>query len=270
MTTLDIRLERLDMNIRRLRYGFPRLHREEEYHILDLTLLSYVFRLSRVGISPKPILVRLASTVSRLEFLCEGPCNLSAFAKEVKHACAEGTPILCNPCVFHKLLELFYPKKITYIGTFKQKKAEAQVVGNDYENPLNFVSGLPVGIPFHTTLYDILISDRLWLLMAIGESIQYVFLDLCQFEGSNAVKKYVIHFLKEHGKEIYTEVRDVYVDTMNKVFAFLYECNYDFLSASMLNLLVSWLVFCKDLSLVKSFDAASHPKREGRDRIDGE
>ncbi|KAG6518989.1 hypothetical protein ZIOFF_022476 [Zingiber officinale] len=29
--------------------------------------------------------------------------------------------------------------------------------------------------------------------------------------------KYVIHFLKEHGKDIYTEVRAVYVDTMNKV-----------------------------------------------------
>ncbi|WOL01941.1 protein SIEL isoform X3 [Canna indica] len=164
MTALDIRLERLDMNLRRL-------------------------RLSRVGISAKPILERLASTVPRLEFLCEGPCNLSAFAKEVKHACAEGTSILCNPCVFHKLLELFYPKKITYFGTFKQKKAEVQVVGNDSENPLTFVSGLPVGIPFHITLYDILNSDRLWLLMAIGESIQYVFLDLCHFEGSNAVKK---------------------------------------------------------------------------------
>ncbi|XP_050238842.1 vacuolar protein sorting-associated protein 52 A [Mercurialis annua] len=31
--------------------------------------------------------------------------------------------------------------------------------------------------------------------------------------------KYVISFLKEHGKEIYTEVRAAYVDTMNKVFS---------------------------------------------------
>lgn len=29
--------------------------------------------------------------------------------------------------------------------------------------------------------------------------------------------RYVISFLKEHGKEIYTEVRAAYVDTMNKV-----------------------------------------------------
>ncbi|WOL01942.1 hypothetical protein Cni_G10661 [Canna indica] len=91
MTALDIQLERLDMNLRRLRYGFPGLHREEEYHILELTLLSYVFRLSNVGINQKPILVRLASTVSCLEFLCEGPRNLSASAKEVNVACVEGT-----------------------------------------------------------------------------------------------------------------------------------------------------------------------------------
>jgi Vps52 / Sac2 family len=29
--------------------------------------------------------------------------------------------------------------------------------------------------------------------------------------------RYAISFLKEHGKEIYTEVRAAYVDTMNKV-----------------------------------------------------
>lgn len=29
--------------------------------------------------------------------------------------------------------------------------------------------------------------------------------------------KYAIHFLKEHGKEVYTEVRGAYIDTMNKV-----------------------------------------------------
>lgn len=29
--------------------------------------------------------------------------------------------------------------------------------------------------------------------------------------------RYIISFLKEHGKEVYTEVRAAYVDTMNKV-----------------------------------------------------
>lgn len=29
--------------------------------------------------------------------------------------------------------------------------------------------------------------------------------------------KYVISFLKEHGKEVYIEVRGAYIDTMNKV-----------------------------------------------------
>lgn len=37
--------------------------------------------------------------------------------------------------------------------------------------------------------------------------------------------RYAISFLKEHGKEIYTEVRAAYVDTMNKVDLQLYLCN---------------------------------------------
>lgn len=32
--------------------------------------------------------------------------------------------------------------------------------------------------------------------------------------------RYVISFLKEHGKEVYLEVRAAYIDTMNKVSAF--------------------------------------------------
>ncbi|RWW75990.1 hypothetical protein BHE74_00015951 [Ensete ventricosum] len=189
MTVLDVIVERLDMNLRRLRYGFSGLQREEECHILELTLLSYVFRLLEIGVSPQPILARLTSTISRLEFLCEGPSNLSDFAKEVKHACTEGTAALfSNTYVFRKLLELFYPEQITFTGRFKQKKAEVLIIGNDSENPLTFVSGLPVGIFFRITLYEILNSDRLWLLLAVGGSIQYVFLDLSQFEGCDAVR----------------------------------------------------------------------------------
>ncbi|KAJ8476741.1 hypothetical protein OPV22_020468 [Ensete ventricosum] len=164
MTVLDVIVERLDMNLRRL-------------------------RLLEIGVSPQPILARLTSTISRLEFLCEGPSNLSDFAKEVKHACTEGTAALfSNTYVFRKLLELFYPEQITFTGRFKQKKAEVLVIGNDSENPLTFVSGLPVGIFFRITLYEILNIDRLWLLLAVGGSIQYVFLDLSQFEGCDAVR----------------------------------------------------------------------------------
>ena len=31
------------------------------------------------------------------------------------------------------------------------------------------------------------------------------------------MSRYVVSFLKEHGKEIYNEVRAAYIDTMNKV-----------------------------------------------------
>lgn len=38
--------------------------------------------------------------------------------------------------------------------------------------------------------------------------------------GENLECRYVVSFLKEHGREVYTEVRAAYIDTMNKVIFF--------------------------------------------------
>lgn len=63
--------------------------------------------------------------------------------------------------------------------------------------------------------------------------------------------RYAIIFLKEHGKEIYNEVRAAYVDTMNKVnfhqklylsifFSFFSFQKYDFLEMWFSNICLSW------------------------------
>ncbi|XP_042419054.1 protein SIEL-like [Zingiber officinale] len=194
MTALDIKLEKLDSNLKRLRNAFCDLQSDEECHVLELTLLSYAFRLTEIGVHPEPIFAELKSIILRLEFLCEGSSNLSAFAKEVRRVCNGCTTDTdFHPHVFRKMVELFYPQKVTYSGRFKQKKAEVRVIGNDSENPLTFIPGLPVGIPFHITIYEVLNNDRLWILMEMGKSINYVFLDLSQFKGSEAKRNQTLH-----------------------------------------------------------------------------
>lgn len=193
-TALDIKLEKLDANLKRLRNAFCDLQRDEECHVLELTLLSCAFRLTEIGVPPEPIFARLKSIILRLEFLCEGPSNLSAFAKEVKRVCNGCTTDTdFHPHGFRKMVELFYPQKVTYSGRFKWKKAEVQVTGNDSENPLTFIPGLPVGIPFHITIYEVLNNDRLWILMEMGKSIDYVFLDLSQFKGCDAARNQTLN-----------------------------------------------------------------------------
>ncbi|XP_008793958.4 protein SIEL isoform X2 [Phoenix dactylifera] len=146
MITLEVLLEKLNMALRRMRYGFPGLSREVECHIIELTLLGFVFRLCKVGACSNFMLKKLQAIISRAEFLCvEGSSKLSEFAKELLRSCAKG-------------------------GT-----------------------GLPVGITFQITVHNISNSDRLWLRMAVGVSVQYVFLDLCQFTGRDEVRSFAVN-----------------------------------------------------------------------------
>ncbi|XP_074316075.1 vacuolar protein sorting-associated protein 52 A-like isoform X1 [Silene latifolia] len=51
--------------------------------------------------------------------------------------------------------------------------------------------------------------------------------------------KYVIYFLKEHGKEVYTEVRAAYIDTMNKVLSAHFRAYIQSLEKSQLDIATS-------------------------------
>ncbi|KAK9290186.1 hypothetical protein L1049_008352 [Liquidambar formosana] len=78
-----------------------------------------------------------------------------------------------------------------FCGRLKHIKAELEIPDNDSENPLPFVSGLPVGIPFKITLYNVLREKRLWLRMAADEELtRFIFLDLNQFGGCDEVRKF--------------------------------------------------------------------------------
>ncbi|XP_019705913.1 protein SIEL isoform X3 [Elaeis guineensis] len=193
--TLEFLLEKLSMSLRRMRYGFPGLSREVECHIIELTLLGFVFRLCEVGTCSNFVLKKLQAITSSAEFLCvEGSSKLSEFAKELLRSCAEGgTGETSQPFPIYKLLELFNLQQVAFTGRFKCIKAELQVFGNDSENPLPFVPGLPVGITFQITVHNISTNDRLWLRMAVGVSVQYVFLDSCQFTGRDEVRKFAVN-----------------------------------------------------------------------------
>ncbi|KAL6010627.1 hypothetical protein ACLOJK_001063 [Asimina triloba] len=122
----------------------------------------------------------------------EGHPEFCDFVKEVMHCCDGKNSEVSYPVPVSKLVDIFALEKIVFAGNFKQLKAVLHVLGNDSENPIPYIPGMPVGVTFQITLYNVSSEDRLWLMMALGDSVQYVFLDLCQFEGGEEVKKCTI------------------------------------------------------------------------------
>ncbi|CAK9162369.1 unnamed protein product [Ilex paraguariensis] len=190
-------LGKLDRSLRDMRYRFIGLSKEEELHILELILITYTLRLSYVGVGcPQSALKKLYSTISRVEFLHEeGSIEPSKFVIELRNSlrevgtCDDGDSY--SPFLFQKLLEFFSLKQFMLCGELKHVWAELDAQGSDFEDPLPFIAGLPVGIPFEVTLYNFLSETRLWLRMRLdNELTQFVFLDLNQFEGSDEIRKF--------------------------------------------------------------------------------
>lgn len=197
---LKILFRKFDKSIRNMRYRFLGLSKEAELHILELIIVSCTLKISyaRAGCS-RATLKKLYSTVSCVEHLHrESSLELSSFIVELQKILHEIGPLTDgaagNPVQLQKSLEYFYFKQFEFSGIqLKHVKAELEVCNKSYENPLNFISGLPVGIPFEIKLYNVSCESRLWLKMTLAfgeEKIQFVFLDLDGVSSYDEIKKF--------------------------------------------------------------------------------
>ncbi|KAF6174113.1 hypothetical protein GIB67_020295 [Kingdonia uniflora] len=182
---LYLLLEKLDVNLGRIMNSFSGFSKEE-VHILELTLLTSFLRLSEVEICDHTTtLKKLREIMSRLELLCqEESIKFTDFSRELKEFLDKGDFAVLEasyiPCSYKSLLGYFSLKEVLFDGTLKHIKAELESVGNDSENPLPFISGLPVGIAFQITVYNVPGDKRMWLKMAMEDVTQYTFLDFNQ------------------------------------------------------------------------------------------
>ncbi|KAK3032868.1 hypothetical protein RJ639_037045, partial [Escallonia herrerae] len=193
---LGLLLGKLDRILRDMRFRFIGLSMHEELHILELILVTYALRLSKIESLYDPFTIqKLHSTISRVELLQEGSSiEPSTFVTELKKSlheigtCTDGASY--SPFLFQNLLELFTLKQFVFCGELRYVEAELEVRGNDLEQPRPFVPGLPVGIPFSITLYNTSSKSRLWLRMTMEDSTQFVYVDLSQFGGCDEVREF--------------------------------------------------------------------------------
>ncbi|KAF5200801.1 Integrator complex subunit [Thalictrum thalictroides] len=195
---LDLLVEKLDMNLRRMRYGFWGFSVEEELHILEFILLICVLRLSKPDICYRPtILKRLRSTLSCVEHLCQkGSIKPSDFARELNSFCQEESSDddgLYYAFSSKRLVELFSLQQFVLGEKLKHIKADLSVPDNDSENPLPFIAGFPAAIPFEIWLHNVCSEDRLWLKLTVEEFTQYVFLTFDKHEDNDCLKKVALN-----------------------------------------------------------------------------
>lgn len=189
LTSLDILLEKLDMSVRRMEYCYVGLNRVLEVQVLELSLIAHLFRLSKIPVCSKVVLGKLLWVINCWEDLCaDGSCELSDFSGEIKKACdtdPTGDYLIGN---INNLFQLFCLKPTTDFGMLKVISAVLRVCDDDSENPLQYICGLPVGVSFKISLWNVSGHHRLWLRMTIGESMQHTFLDFSCFGGNAEVK----------------------------------------------------------------------------------
>ncbi|RZC63273.1 hypothetical protein C5167_025054 [Papaver somniferum] len=194
---LDHLLEKLDYDLGKLRYEFSGLSKKEELPILELVLLACVLRLSEMEICCNVYtLKRVQSNISDIELLCEDlHIELSEFAGELRKSLSEQGYLddgaLSQQFLFKRILDLFSLKEMVFDGMLKHIKAELGVPGNDSENPIPFVSGLPAGVTVQMTLFNVSDKDRLWLEMSAQEGglSQYAFLSSNQIGSYDEINK---------------------------------------------------------------------------------
>lgn len=190
-------LGKMERRLREILYRFAGLSRMGELHILELMLVTYTLRLSYGGtVCFEDYINKVNSLFSRVENLVkEGSIEPSHFVIELQNISSEisnskdGSAYKLD--LLQKSLNLFSLKQIVMSEKLNYLDAEVDVCGNDFQNPLAFISGLPVGMPFDITLHNISIGSRLWLAITDGEeSTQFVFLDLCEVGGCNEIRKF--------------------------------------------------------------------------------
>ncbi|KAJ8564461.1 hypothetical protein K7X08_000921 [Anisodus acutangulus] len=194
---LECSLKKLDRCLRDMRYKFIGLTKEDNFLILELIVANGILTLCNMeACANKTTLKKLHSVMSCIEHICgEGSTESSNFVVEVQKSLSEidtsSCPILDNPYLLMKSLEHFTPRKVVSTGNLKYMETELHCQGNEFQNPLPFISGLPVGVALDITLHNISSENRLWIKMSLEEKLtQFVFLDLHETEGHNELRKF--------------------------------------------------------------------------------
>ncbi|KAH6769311.1 hypothetical protein C2S51_014647, partial [Perilla frutescens var. frutescens] len=197
MGALENLLGKMERRLKEMLHRYAGLSREEKLHILELMLVTYTLRLSYGETCFEDYTNKLNFVLRSVGYLQkEGSLEISGFVTKLQNLSCEIDQSEDKATdkfdLLQNSLKLFSLKRMVLSGELKYLDAEVDVCDNDFQNPLPFIRGLPIGIPIEITLYNIPSETKLWLAISLGEKLtQFVFLDLNEFGGcSDQIRKF--------------------------------------------------------------------------------
>uniref|UniRef100_A0A9I9CKK5 Integrator complex subunit 4/Protein SIEL C-terminal Ig-like domain-containing protein n=1 Tax=Cucumis melo TaxID=3656 RepID=A0A9I9CKK5_CUCME len=191
-------LGKLERGLKELRSRFIGLTKEEEQHILELMLVTCILGLSSGEVCCHLTSLRKLSTIaSNIEnLLKEEFKEPSTFVCEVQRSLSNlGTitpKALCTSLDLRQMLKYFTLGHLEISEELKHIKAELVISDNNYEKPLYFVPGLPVGIPCQIILHNVPSERKLWFRITMDNmTSQFIFLDFLSLGGCDEVREFM-------------------------------------------------------------------------------
>ncbi|CAK9327124.1 unnamed protein product [Citrullus colocynthis] len=197
-------LGKLERGLKELRSRFIGFSKEEERHILELMLVTCTLRLSNGEVCCHLTTMRKLSIIaSNIEHLLKEECKEpSTFVREVQRSLSNIGIITpkapCSSPEFRELLKSFTLSHLEISEKLEHIKAEL-ISDNDYEKPLYFVPGLPVGIPCRIILHNVPSERKLWFRITMDNmTSQFIFLDFLSLGGCDEVREftYIVPFYR--------------------------------------------------------------------------
>ncbi|CAI9097221.1 OLC1v1033595C1 [Oldenlandia corymbosa var. corymbosa] len=193
---LEVLLAQLETNLNEMRYKFIGLTNEQEVHILEILLVAYTLQVCSLKACLRSYLEELSSIVAQMEHLVagSGSAKVSGYVLELQKALGkigraghDGSAsciisrhydldhsmdsALDNLYLLQKSTEHYSLRQfMMFTRTLFHVKVDLDL-HNDFENPLHYISGLPVGIPCKITLCNISSNSRVWLKMTLHEKL---------------------------------------------------------------------------------------------------
>lgn len=192
---LEVLIGKLERSLKEMNYRFLGFSSKQELQILELILVTLTLKLSNAKTCcPSANIKQISSVVTRVEHLVGGrSVELSSFVIELQKILREigpSTAVLEDAFLLQKSLEYYSLRQFIFSGILVHVAAKLDVC-NNYENPLHYVLGLPVGIPVEITLHNISRESRIWLKMTYKEKLsQFVYLDLQGLSGGDEIRRF--------------------------------------------------------------------------------
>lgn len=171
---LDL-VNKLDSVLQHVLHRFSGFSFEQLLQILELHAVVSVWKLALHPLDhltdlPGSLLYsQLGSTVSTAEEIMKSqelpPSPLLRSVQQQLPSHLDGTAnnILSTWRTARQLAAAYWPSGIAIDSSIKEMRAVVKAPGRDFDHPLGFISGLPVGIPVDITVYNIPDSHLLWI-----------------------------------------------------------------------------------------------------------